>query len=116
MSSSAFSLSLALPSEGFTITEGTPVLGGFRGATQHFFCPDCMSWMFTRPERMDQYVNLRLVNARRAAMGRAIHRGLDRRGVPVGKTAAVHCYTTQPDFEDYGRLIEDFSQRGACPP
>ena len=65
MSASAFSLSAAIPAEGFAVTAGEPVIGGLHGATRHFFCPHCMSWMFTRPEGMDWFVNLRADDARR---------------------------------------------------
>jgi hypothetical protein len=53
MSASAYSLSLAIPVEGFVVTQGEPVVGGLQGATRHFFCPFCKSWMFTRPEGLD---------------------------------------------------------------
>ena len=59
MSASAFSLSAAIPAEGFAVTVGEPVVGGLHGASRHFFCGWCMSWMFTRPEGMDWFVNLR---------------------------------------------------------
>ena len=59
MSASAFSLSAAIPAEGFAVTAGEPVVGGLHGASRHFFCGWCMSWMFTRPEGMDWFVNLR---------------------------------------------------------
>ncbi len=60
MSASAFSLSLVIPSSGFEVTAGAPVVGGLRTTTQHYFCPHCMSWMLTRPEGMDEFVNLRV--------------------------------------------------------
>ncbi|TIW64275.1 MAG: GFA family protein, partial [Mesorhizobium sp.] len=59
MSASAYSLSAAIPSEAFAVTEGEPVIGGLHGASRHYFCPHCMSWMFTRPEGLDWFVNLR---------------------------------------------------------
>ena len=60
MSASAFSLSAAIPSNGFAVVQGEPVLGGLRGPeAHHHFCPHCMTWMFTRPEGMDWFVNLR---------------------------------------------------------
>ena len=59
MSSSAFSLSAAIAAEAFAVTKGEPVIGGLHGATQHYFCPHCMSWMFTRPEGLDWFVNFR---------------------------------------------------------
>ena len=59
MSASAYSLSVAVPSEGFAVTQGNPVIGGLHGSLQHYFCPWCMSWMFTRPPGMDWFVNIR---------------------------------------------------------
>jgi hypothetical protein len=56
---SAFSLSVAIPTPGFAVTQGEPVIGGPHGGTRHYFCPHCMSWMYTRPEGMDQFVNVR---------------------------------------------------------
>jgi len=49
MSASAFSLSAVIPSAAFLVTQGEPVIGGLHGPSRHFFCPYCMSWMFTRP-------------------------------------------------------------------
>ncbi|MGH8428823.1 MAG: GFA family protein, partial [Solimonas sp.] len=60
MSSSAFSLSAAIPSEGFAVTQGEPVIGGLHGAVRHFFCAHCMSWLFTRPVGFDHFVNVRV--------------------------------------------------------
>ena len=59
MTGSAYSLSAAIPSDGFRVTAGEPVIGGLHGATRHYFCGHCMSWLFTRPEGMDWFVNLR---------------------------------------------------------
>jgi len=38
MSSSAYSLSVAVPSEGFAVSEGEPVIGGLHGPLKHYFC------------------------------------------------------------------------------
>ncbi|MEH2279525.1 MAG: GFA family protein [Nostoc sp.] len=59
MTASAFSLSVAIPSVGFSILKGQPIIGGLYGATRHYFCPHCMSWIFTRPKGIDEFVNLR---------------------------------------------------------
>ena len=48
MTGSAYSLSAAIPSEGFEVTKGEPVIGGLHGLSRHYFCPYCRSWMFTR--------------------------------------------------------------------
>ena len=59
MTASAFSLSTLYLSSNFQVDQGEPVIGGLHGATRHFFCPHCMSWLFTRPEGVDEFVNVR---------------------------------------------------------
>lgn len=59
MTSSAFSLSVLVPSDGFSVTKGETVIGGLHGRTRHHFCPHCMSWMFTHPEGVEGFVNVR---------------------------------------------------------
>ena len=60
MTASAFSLSAAIPTQGFEVIAGEPVIGGLHGPdAHHYFCPHCMSWMFTKPQAMDWFVNVR---------------------------------------------------------
>lgn len=59
MTASAFSLSALIPDAAFKVMQGEPVIGGLHGATRHFFCPHCMSWLFTRPEGVEGFVNVR---------------------------------------------------------
>jgi hypothetical protein len=60
MTSSAFSLSALFAADAFEVTAGEPVIGGLHGEdVRHYFCPHCMSWMFTRPEAIPQFVNVR---------------------------------------------------------
>jgi hypothetical protein len=115
MAASAFSLTLAIPSAGFDVTAGNPVVGGLHGPTRHFFCPRCMSWMFTRPERMDEFVNLRpsVLDDHRWFVP-FIEVWIQER-LPWASTPAVHSFATQPPFEDYATLIEEFAREGARP-
>ena len=83
MSSSAFSLSAAIASEGFAVTKGAPVIGGLHGATRHYFCPHCMSWMFTRPEGLDWFCQYPLHHAGRHERVCALCRDLDQREAGV---------------------------------
>ena len=48
MTSSAFSLTALVAAEGFEVTRGEPVIGGLHGPHRQYFCPACMSWLFTR--------------------------------------------------------------------
>lgn len=60
MTASAFSLSALFPADAFEVTAGEPVVGGLHGEdVRHFFCPHCMSWMFTRPSQPPGFVNVR---------------------------------------------------------
>lgn len=55
------SLSALVPADAFEVTRGDPVVGGLKGPeVDHMFCPECMSWVFTRV--MDgAFVNVRSV-------------------------------------------------------
>ena len=59
MSASAFSLSAAVASDAFSVKRGDTAIGGLHGPTRHFFCAYCMSWLFTRPDGLEQIVNVR---------------------------------------------------------
>lgn len=60
MTGGAFSLSIAIPSAGFTIMAGEPAVGGLKGVPEHLFCPQCYSWAFTRPPKfVGDFINVR---------------------------------------------------------
>jgi len=69
MTASAYSLSGLYPAEAFAVIEGEPVIGGLHGPTRHFHCDHCKSWLFTRPEGLDAFVNIRttMLDARMSA-------------------------------------------------
>ncbi|WP_129790967.1 GFA family protein [Sphingosinicella sp. CPCC 101087] len=108
MSASAFSLSAAIPSEGFSVTQGEPVIGGLRGPTRHYFCPSCMSWMFTRPEGLDMFVNLRPTMLDAAGWFSPFIETFTSEKLPWATTPAVHSYDTFPPFEAYEALVEEY--------
>lgn len=115
MSASAYSLSLAIPTEGFEVVAGEPVIGGLHGATRHFFCPHCMSWMFTRPEGLDHFVNLRATMLDDHSWFAPFAETCTREGLPWAKTAAKHSYPGFPEFDAYPKLIEEYATEGAGP-
>jgi hypothetical protein len=111
MSASAFSLSAAIPAESLRVTQGEPVAGGLRRGTRHFFCPDCMSWMFTRPEGIDFFVNLRPTMLDDASWFSPFVETYRSERLPWARTPAVHGYDTFPPFEDYERLTAAFAEQ-----
>jgi hypothetical protein len=110
MTGSAFSLSAAIPSEGFSVTKGEPVIGGLHGATRHYFCPYCMSWLFTRPEGFDWFVNVRATMLDDVASFTPFIETCTGEKLPWATTPAVHSFVTFPAIEEYGELTEQYAR------
>ena len=109
MSASAYSLSAAIPAEGFAVTDGEPMIGGLHGATRHFFCPHCMSWMFTRPDGMDWFVNVRATLLDDASWFAPCVETYSSEMLPWAKTAAAHSYETLPPEDAWPGLAEAYA-------
>jgi hypothetical protein len=115
MSASAFSLSVAIPSEGFAVTKGEPVIGGLHGVHRHYFCPHCMSWMFTRPHGLDQLVNLRSTMLDDASWFVPFIETCTNERLPWATTPAVHRFEAFPPMADYAGLVAEYAQQAAKP-
>ena len=113
MTGSAYSLSVAVPSDGFTVREGTPVIGGLHGELRHFFCGYCMSWMFTRVPGMDWFVNVRAALLEGAGRFAPFIETCTREKLPWATTPAVHGYESFPAPADFPRLIEAYARAPA---
>ncbi|TCV74477.1 hypothetical protein EDE05_103232 [Neorhizobium sp. R1-B] len=112
MSASAYSLSAAVPAEGFEVIEGEPVIGGLHGPdAHHYHCPHCKSWMFTRPEGMDWFVNLRPTMLDDAKWFSPFIETYTSEKLPWATTPAVHSYETFPPFEAYEGLVREFAEK-----
>ena len=111
MSSSAYSLSAAIPTAGFSVLQGEPVIGGLHGASKHYFCAHCMSWMFTKPDGIDWFVNLRptMLDDTRGLATPFLETYTSEK-LPWATTAAVHSFEKFPAFEDYERLTREFAE------
>jgi hypothetical protein len=109
MSASAYSLSAAIPSEGFAVTQGEPVIGGLHGATRHYFCGHCMSWMFTRPEGIDWFVNIRPTMLADTSWFSPFVETYTSTKMPSAQTGAIHSFETFPPFEAYEALLPDYA-------
>lgn len=115
MTSSAFSLTLTLPVEGFSVTEGEPVTGGLHGPTRHYFCWYCKTWMFTRPEGLDAFINLRPSVLDEHRWFAPFIEVFTREKLHWAETSAVHSFAAEPEFFEYEALIKEFAERGARP-
>ncbi|EIM29721.1 GFA family protein [Microvirga lotononidis] len=113
MTASAFSLSALYPSGNFEVIEGEPVIGGLHGATRHFFCAHCMSWLFTRPDGMDEFVNVRTTMLDEAASLAPFIETWTREKLPWAVTPAIHSFESLPSIEQYPALVAEFTERRA---
>ncbi|MDI1446678.1 GFA family protein [Polyangium sp. 6x1] len=111
MSASAFSLGMLLPSDGFQVTQGEPVIGGLHGAVRHFFCPHCMSWMWNRPPGVETIVIVRPTMLDDPSWFWPFLETCTREKLPWASTPAVHGFEGFPDPADYGRLMKEFADR-----
>lgn len=116
MSASAFSLTLTVPADGFVVTQGEPVIGGLHGAeAHHYHCDHCKSWVFTRGEGMDWFVNLRPTMLDEAGWFTPYMEVWTARKLPWAETGAVLSYAEQPGFDEYEKLMADYAANGARP-
>jgi hypothetical protein len=116
MSASAFSLSVAIPAEGFVILQGEPVIGGRRDpAVRHFFCPYCMSWMFTRPQGLEFLVNLRATMLDDPSWVTPFIETYTSEKLPWATTPASHKFERFPAPELFTGLMEEYAAKASRP-
>lgn len=115
LSASAYSLTIAVPSGGFTLTRGEPVRGGMHGPHGQLYCPHCKNWMFTHPHGLDFIVNLRATMLDEHHWYVPFVEVFTSEKLPWATTAAAHSFATQPDLDGYTPLIEAFAREGARP-
>jgi len=111
MSSSAYSLTAVIPADGFEVTRGEPVIGGLHGPdSHHWFCGHCMTWMFTRAEAMDWFVNVRPTILDDAGWFRPYMETYTSTRLPFTETGAVESFAEFPDFDAYEGLTERYGK------
>ena len=109
MTASAFSLSAMYPSGGFEVTAGEPVIGGLHGADRHFFCPRCMSWIFTRPKGADAFVLIRPTMLDDARTYTPFIETYTTEKLPWATTPAVHRFDRFPERDRFPALLAEFA-------
>jgi hypothetical protein len=115
LSASAYSLTVAVPSEGFAITQGEPVIGGLHREHRQLYCPHCKNWMFTRPHGLDFLVNVRASMLDEHHWYAPFVEVFTAEKLPWATTSARHSFAGQPDIGGYQPLIEAFAREGARP-
>ena len=109
MSGSAYSLSAAIPTEGFAVVDGEPVIAGANAEAGHHFCPHCMTWMFTRPAGMDFFVNVRPTMLEDTSWTSPFIETYTSEKLAFAATGAAHSYEKFPDMEDFEPLMAAYA-------
>jgi len=113
MSASAYSLSVAVPSQAFAVTQGEPVIGGLHGEqARHHHCDWCKSWLFTRVAPDMGFVNVRAAMLDDRAWFAPFIETYTGEAFPWAKTGATHSYAAFPPMEAYQALIAEYAALG----
>jgi hypothetical protein len=113
MTAAPFSLSAAIPAEGFEVLAGETVLGGLHGPHEHHFCGWCMSWVFTRPAGMSWFVNVRTPLLDDPSGYEPFVETATAEKMPWASTPAVHSFEDLPPIEAYQGLVEAYAARSS---
>ena len=109
MSGSDYSLSVAIPTGGFAVVKGEPVVAGASPEAGHRFCPDCMTWMFTRPAGLDFFVNVRPTMLDDVSWYSPFIEAYTSEKLGWAATPAVHSYERFPAMEDFEPLLAAYA-------
>ena len=111
MTASAFSLSEGYPSASFKVTQGDVVVGGIHGPTRHYFCDHCKSWLYTEPEGVADFVNVRSTLFDDPSEERPFVETYTSEALPWARTGAAHSYRGLPAMDEWPTLIGAFAER-----
>ncbi|SFI89752.1 GFA family protein [Celeribacter neptunius] len=118
MSASAFSLTAMFPASGLRVAQGEVIRGGAKGPElDHFMCPDCLSWLFTRVRGFEEMVNVRPTlfdtdDPEVQDWCRPFIETMVAKRLPWVRTPAEHAFDAMPEMADFPALLEAFAARG----
>ena len=74
-----------------------------------------MSWLFTRPEGIDQFVSLRPTMLDDASWFAPFIETCTKEKLAWATTPAVHSFETFPRYEDYAALVAEYATQASKP-
>ena len=113
MTASAFSLSEGYSSAAFRLIQGDVALGGIHGASHHYFCGHCKSWLYTEPEGVPDFVNVRSTQLDTPRREPPFMDTYLSEALPWARTGAVHSYDKLPAMEEWPQLMQEFAAANA---
>jgi len=112
MTASAFSITVTVPTPGFELVTGEPVIGGLHGEQiRHFHCDHCKSWVFTRVEPDMGFVNVRATMLDEIGWFEPFVEFWTSEKLPWVTLPTVHSYAGQPAMEEFGPLVAEYMGR-----
>ena len=109
MTGGAYSLSSLYPADRFEVT-GEPVRGGLGTGPTHMFCGKCMSWMYTVPESLEAFVNVRSSLFNDAAEHRPFMETHRREGFDWALIGAPRAFESVPQDDEFEELITAYGE------
>ena len=110
MTGGAYSLSSLYPAERFEVTHGETVRGGMKSGPDHQFCGECLSWMFTVPQGLEGFVNVRSVMFENAADHRPYVEMCRRESLAGAASGAARSYEGFPPEDEFAELISAYAK------
>ena len=111
MTSSAYSLTEIYPRNALKLTLGKPVLGGLQQGTDHYFCPQCKSWLYTHPEGENALVNVRATMMTDAKTFVPFVEFFTNEGLAWAKTGAIYSFETTPPDDRWPKIMADYQNQ-----
>ncbi len=111
MTASAFSLSDGYSADAFSLVSGETAIGGIHGPTRHYHCDHCKSWLYTEPEGVEDFVNVRSTMFDTPRRERPFVETYTNEALPWVRTGATHSYEKLPAMEEWPTLIGAFAER-----
>ncbi|MDQ0316802.1 GFA family protein [Amorphus orientalis] len=115
MTGGAYSLSVAIPVNGFQVSGAEPVRGGLKeGPLRHMFCPHCLSWIYTDLTEMG-FMNMRAPMLDDPSWVLPFVETQTAERLPGVQTGATISFERFPDMDIWPAIAKRFASEGPRP-
>ncbi len=113
MTAGAFSLSALFPAANFSVIAGETAIGGLHGGSRHHFCAHCLTWAFTRPEGMDDVINVGSPMLDTSVPSEPFMETWTAERLPWVRTPAAFSFETLPAPEDFPTILAAYKAQNS---
>ncbi len=111
MTASAFSLTVAVPSNGFEITKGKPIIGGLhKPQSRYYHCDWCKNWIFTQPRPDIGFTSVRAMMLDDTDWFEPYIEVWTTEKLSWVTIPAKHSFESQPKMSAYAPIIDEFAE------